>query len=54
MISKVDKLDIGNLEITPVDLSKVSGVVKSGVAEKDEYDEFVKKLTILRLLILAI
>ena len=54
LISKVDKLDIGNLEITPVDLSKVSGVVKSGVVEKDEYDEFVKKLTILRLLILAI
>ena len=42
--SKVDKLDTGNLETAPVDLSKLSKVVKN-VVKKTEYDELVKKMT---------
>ena len=53
--SKVDKLDIGKLETTPVALSKLTDLVKNNVVKKTKYDELVKKkLTILRLLILAI
>ena len=43
MQSKVDKLDIGKLETAPVDLSKLSNVVKNFV-KKTEYDELVKKV----------
>ena len=42
--SKVDKLDIGKLETTPVDLSKLSTVVKNDVVKKNEYNELVKKV----------
>ena len=42
--SKVDKLDIGKLEAIPVDLSKLSNVVKNDVVKKTEYDELVKKV----------
>ena len=42
--SKVDKLDIGKLETTPVDLSKVSNVVKNDVFKNTEYEELVKKV----------
>ena len=31
---KIDKLDIGKLETTPVDLSKLSDAVKSEVVKK--------------------
>ena len=34
MKSKVDKLDIGRLETTPVELSKLSNVVKDDVVKK--------------------
>ena len=34
MKSKVDKLDIGKLETTPVDLSKLNDVVKNEVVKK--------------------
>ena len=34
MESKVDKLDIGRLETTPVELSKLSNVVKNDVVKK--------------------
>ena len=44
MKSKVDKLDTGKLETTPVDLSKLSNVVKNDVVKKTEYDELVKKV----------
>ena len=47
MESKVDKLDIGKLETTSVDLSKLSNLVNNDVAKKNEYDELVKKLLIL-------
>ena len=43
MQSKVDKLDIGKLETAPVDLSKLSNVVKNFVKET-EYNELVKKV----------
>ena len=36
--SKVDKLDIGKLETTPVDLRRLSNVVKNDVVKKDEYN----------------
>ena len=41
--SEVDKLDIGKLKTTPIDLSKLSDVVKNEVVKKTVYDEFVKK-----------
>ena len=39
MKSKVDKLDIGKLETTPVDLSKLSNAVKNDVVKKTEYND---------------
>ena len=53
MKSKVDKLDIGKLESTPVDLSKLSNVVRNDAVKKTEYNE-LKKFIILVVLILAI
>ena len=44
MKSKVDKLDIGKIEASPVDLSKLSNVVKNDVVKKTEYDELIKKV----------
>ena len=55
--SKVDKSDIGKLETTPVDLGKLSNVVKNDVVKKTEYNEsiiIIKKSTILVLLIIVI
>ena len=43
MKSKIDKLDIGKLETTPVDLNKLSNVVKNYVVKKTAYIELVKK-----------
>ena len=45
--SILDKLDIGKLETTSVDLGKLSNLVNNDVAKKNEYDELVKKLLIL-------
>ena len=41
--SKVDKLDIGKLETTPVDLSNA---VKNGFVKETESNESVKKVNI--------
>ena len=41
--SEIDKLDIGKLETTSVDLSKLSDAVKKEVVKKTVYDELVKK-----------
>ena len=41
--SKVDKLDIGKLKSPPVDLRKLSNVVKN-VVKKTEYNELLKKV----------
>ena len=48
------ELDLGNFatKSAPVDLSKLSVVVKKDVDKKTKYDE-LKKLTILRLMVLA-
>ena len=42
--NKVDKLDIGKLEKTPFDLSKLSNVVKSDIVKKDVYNANIKKI----------
>ena len=41
---EIDKLDIGKLETTPVDLSKLNDVVKNEVVKKTVYDELVIKV----------
>ena len=42
-------MDIGKLKTTPVNLSKLSDVVKNSVVKKTEYDELVKKKLITNL-----
>ena len=42
--TKVDKLDIDKLTPFPVDLSKLSDVVKNVVVKKTEYDKLVAKV----------
>ena len=39
---KVDKLEIGKLETMPVDLSKLSNIVKNDVVKKDVYNAKIK------------
>ena len=50
--SKVDKLDIEKLETAPVDLSKLSNVVQNDVVKKNEYDELVKIILVLLILVI--
>ena len=52
--SKIDKLDIGKLETTPVDLSKLSDTVNNEVFKKTDMMNWLKKVTLSRLLILVI
>ena len=42
-------VDIDKLETTPVDLSKLSDVLKTEVIKKDVFDELVKKSMLFRL-----
>ena len=42
--TEVDKLDIHKLVRVPIDLSKLSDVVKNDVAKKTLYDKLVAKL----------
>ena len=42
--TKVDKLDIDKLAPVPVDLSKLSDVVKINLIKKDVYDKLVAKV----------
>ena len=42
--AKADKLDIDKLAPVPVDLSKLSNVVKNGVVKKAVYDKLVAKV----------
>ena len=44
---KVDKLDIGKLETTPVDVSKESFAVKNDVVKKTECNELVRNVNII-------
>ena len=41
--SEIDKLDIGKLEVTPADLSKLIEV-KNSIVKKTLYDELIKKV----------
>ena len=41
---KVDKLDVDKLVPFPVDLSKLSDVVKNNIAEKNVYNAWVKNI----------
>ena len=45
--TKVDKLDIDKLVSVPVDLSKLSDVVKNDVIKRTEYDKLVAKVNII-------
>ena len=42
--NKVDKLDIDKLVTVPVDLSKLSNVVKNDVVKKTEYNAKIKNI----------
>ena len=42
--SKVDKIDVDKLVSIPVDLNKLSDVVKSGVVKKDTYNAKIKNI----------
>ena len=42
--TEVDKLDIGKLKTVPVDLSKLSNIVKNEVVKKTEYNKLVNKI----------
>ena len=45
---KVDKLGIGKLETTPVDLSKLSNLLKSEITKKNKILMTLKKLMIMK------
>ena len=47
--TEVNKLDIDKLEPVPVDLSKLSDVVKNDVVKKDAYDKLVTKVNAIQL-----
>ena len=42
--TEIDKIDINKLAPVPVDLNKLSDVVKNDVAKKTEYDKLVAKV----------
>ena len=42
--TEVDKLDIGKLKTVPLDLSKLSNVVKNEIIKKTEYNKLVNKV----------
>ena len=42
--TEVDKLDIAKLAPVPVDLSKLSDVVKNDAVKRDVYDKLVAKV----------
>ena len=44
MYQKVDKLDDDQLVPVPLDLSKLSDVIKNNVIKKTVYDKLVKKM----------
>ena len=46
--TEVDKLDIDKLVPIPVDLSKLSNVIKNDVVKKTEYNKLVTKVEITR------
>ena len=42
--AEVDKIDAGKLKTVPVDLAKLSNVVKNDVVKKTEYNKLVTKV----------
>ena len=42
--TEVDKLDTDKLKTVPVDLSKLTNVVKNDVVKKAEYDKLINKV----------
>ena len=42
--TEVDKIDIDKLKTVPVDLTKLSNVIKNDVVKKIEYDKLVSKV----------
>ena len=42
--TEVDKIDVGKSNTVPVDLAKLSNIVKNDVVKKAEYDKLVTKL----------
>ena len=46
--SKIDKLDVDELVPVPIDLSKLSYIVKNDVVKKAEYDELFKKVNVIQ------
>ena len=44
MKTEVDKIDVDKLKTVPVDLAKLSNVVKNDVVKKTEYDKLVTKV----------
>ena len=51
--SKVDKLDIAKLETNPVDLSRLSNVVKTVFVKKTEHNELPKKVNAIQLILFS-
>ena len=51
--SKVDKLDVDKLVPVPVNLNKLSDVLKNNVVEKDVYNAKIKTLKIKYLILLT-
>ena len=45
--TKVDKLDINKITSVPIDLAKLSNVVKNDVLKKTEYDKLVNKVNVI-------
>ena len=54
MKTKVDKLDTGKLESTPVDLSKLSNAVKMMLLKRLNMMDWLKKIIILLLPIIVV
>ena len=48
--SEINKLVIGKLESTPVDLSKLSHIVKNEVIKEDMHDELVKRVNAIHII----
>ena len=48
--SEINKLVIGKLESTPVDLSKLSHIVKNEVVKEDMHDELVKRVNAIHII----
>ena len=44
MKTEVDKIDVDKLKTVPVDLAKLSNVVKNDVVKKTEYNKLVTKV----------